>query len=154
MEFTDSALSLLKRLEGCRLTAYPDQGGVWTIGFGHTGNVHAGLVWTQEQCEAQLLADLAPRIEGVRKMVGTAPLTDNQFSALVIFAFNVGLIAFSGSTALRDIRTGRLQDVPAELARWNKVKDASGVPMANAGLAHRRAAEIDLWNSAAPLAVA
>ena len=50
----------LKRDEGCRLTAYKDGGGVWTIGFGHTGaGVAAHLCWTQGEAEAALVADVA-----------------------------------------------------------------------------------------------
>lgn len=53
------AIMALKREEGVDLHAYQDQGGVWTIGYGHTGpEVHAGLVWTLAQAEAALLLDL------------------------------------------------------------------------------------------------
>lgn len=53
------AILALKREEGLSLVAYRDQGGVYTIGYGHTGpEVHVGLVWTLEQAEAALLLDL------------------------------------------------------------------------------------------------
>lgn len=149
MQFTDAARSLLQRLEGCRLDAYQDEAGVWTIGYGHTENVHAGDRWTQEQCDAALDADLAPRIDRVRQLLGEIQLSDNQFSALVIFAFNVGLIALLGSTALRDIRTEHLADVPADLMRWDKIHDKSGVLVVSPGLVARRTAEIALWNTPA-----
>lgn len=149
MIFTDPAKVLLKTLEGCKLKAYQDGGGVWTIGYGHTGpEVHAGLVWTQEKADATLESDLEPRIAGVRRLLAFTVLGQNQFSALVIFAFNCGLIALQGSTALREARAGHLDRVPAALALWNKVKDASGVPVVNPGLVNRRAAEIALWNKA------
>lgn len=150
MTFTDDAKALLKRLEGCRLTAYRDQAGVWTVGYGHTGpEVRAGLVWTQAQADAQLDHDLQRFILGVQAMVGSEPLTDNQFSALVIFAFNVGLVALHGSTALRDVRSGRLARVPAALMLWNEIRDKSGVHVVDAGLVKRREAECNLWRMAA-----
>ena len=147
MTFTPAARDLIQRLEGCRLQAYQDQAGVWTIGYGHTGNVHAGDVWTQDQADAQLGADLARFISGVANFVSPTELTDNQFSALVIFAFNVGLVAFAGSTALRNVRALQLDHVISAMAMWNKITDRSGVLIVNAGLVTRRAAEAILWNT-------
>lgn len=149
MTFTPAARSLLQRLEGCRLTAYRDQAGVLTIGYGHTGpDVRPGLVWTQAQADAQLDNDVQRFILGVQSMLGGEPLTDNQFSALVIFAFNVGLTALHGSTALRCVKLGQLAQVPAALMLWNKIHDASGVPVVDAGLVKRREAECNLWRTA------
>lgn len=149
MHFTDAARELLKRLEGCKLEAYPDQAGVLTIGYGHTADVHEGMVWTQAQADAALEADLRPRILKLQLMLSGVPaLSDNRFSALVIFVFNVGLIAFAGSTAFREIRSGRLDEVPAALSLWNKIHDRSGVPVVDPILVKRRAAEAALWNSA------
>lgn len=148
MLFTDGALALLKRLEGCRLQAYRDQAGVWTIGYGHTGReVVAGLQWTQAQADAALGSDLVFRVDGVSRLLGAVILNDNQFSALVIFAFNVGLIALGGSTALREIKNGNMDAVPRALGLWCKIHDSSGVPIVNVGLANRRSAEIVLWNT-------
>lgn len=146
--FTDSARALLKRLEGCRLAAYRDQAGVWTIGYGHTGaGVVRGLVWTQAQADLQLSADIARFSAGVARLVAPVQLTDAQFSALVIFAFNVGLVALEGSTALRDVHAGNLAGVPGELAKWCHIHDRSGVPVVDPGLVARRNAEIALWRS-------
>lgn len=136
MSFTDAARDLLKRLEACKLSAYRDVAGVWTIGYGHTGpDVYAGLVWTQAGADAALDVDLEWRIAGVRKLLAFTVLTGNQFSALVIFAYNVGLTALAGSTAMRDIKAGHLDRVPAALALWNKILDSSGVHVVSPGLA-------------------
>lgn len=140
-------LQLIEKLEGCKLEAYKDQAGVYTIGYGHTGGVKPSDVWTEDQAAAHLAADLQRFDAGVRKLVAPVDLTDAQFSALVIFAFNVGLTALQGSTALRLLRAGHLEQVPAALSLWNKVHDSSGVPVVNAGLVNRRAAEADLWNT-------
>ena len=147
MPFTESARALLRRLEGCRLAAYQDQAGVWTIGYGHTVGVKPVDVWTQEQADAALDVDLQRFTLGVQRLVAGLPLTDNRFSALVIFAYNVGLMALAGSSALRVLRAGNPDDVPDALARWNKIHDRSGVPVVNAGLVARRAAEAQLWST-------
>ncbi len=86
----------LKNREKLELKAYPDPGSAtgdpWTIGYGHTGpDVRKGLVWTQAQCEAAFDRDLAKFEDGVNRLVGGAPTTQNQFDALVSLAFNIGL---------------------------------------------------------------
>jgi lysozyme len=162
MRFTEHARQLLEQLEGCRPTAYADQckslkdpghvcvpqcKGVWTIGYGHTGpEVKPGLRWSPSQADSALASDLQRFILGVSAML-TEPLTDNQFSALVIFAFNVGLMALRGSSAMRLIKLGQLAQVPPALALWDKVHDSSGVPFVSANLAKRRTAEIALWRT-------
>ena len=58
-QYDAAGLALTKAGEGLRLESYQDSGGVWTIGYGHTGpEVHEGLVWTQEQAEEALKHDL------------------------------------------------------------------------------------------------
>lgn len=146
MTFTGTAL--LKSLEGCRLHAYRDQAGVLTIGYGHTGpEVHEGLTWTQGQADEQLDSDVLRFVMGVSAAVTGEPLSDNQFSALVILAFNIGLMAFRGSSTLRDVRLGQYKQIPADIAKWNKIRDHSGVFVVDPGLVKRRQAEIDLWNN-------
>ena len=57
-------IALIKSFEGCILKSYLDQGGVWTIGWGHTGDdVSEGLVWTQDQADAAFLSDLHDKAE-------------------------------------------------------------------------------------------
>lgn len=152
MTFTAAARQLLKRLERFSSAAYQDEAGVWTIGYGHTGDVRSGQSITQHQAEVVLDHDLQRFTTGVTHFVQHAaqPLSDAQFSALVIFCFNVGVTAFAGSTALRDVLSGHLDRVPAELARWHFVHDRSGVPVVSRILVARRAAEIALWNSPTP----
>lgn len=58
-QYSEKGMEMTESDEGLRTTAYQDDGGVWTIGWGHTGpEVHKGLVWTREQCVAALKADL------------------------------------------------------------------------------------------------
>lgn len=132
-------LALIKRWEGCRLEAYKCAAGVWTIGYGHTRTARQGLRITQEQAEALLIEDLRVFEAAVDDAV-IPPLTDNQFAALVSWAFNVGATAMRKSTLLRKLNAGDYDAVPRELAKWDKVR---GRPIH--GLANRRAAEAGLW---------
>lgn len=140
-------LDHVKRWEGLRLTAYPDPGSrngePWTIGYGHTSDgflkVYRGQTISTQQAEDALEYDLNETAAKVDQLV-KVNLTDNQFGALVSFAFNVGVGAFAKSTLLRKLNAGDYDSVPAELARWNK---NDGKVMR--GLSNRRAAEAGLW---------
>jgi lysozyme len=150
--FTPAAKQLLKRLEGCRLEAYNDRSdgsGDWTIGWGHIGpEVFKGVKWTQAQADAQLDKDIARFVTGVTHMtMGVAGLSDAQFSALVLFAFNEGLHALLGSMLLHKIRAGDFRSVPEQLARWKFDHDANGNPVVDPILVNRRKAETALWQS-------
>lgn len=137
----------VKRWEGLKLTAYPDPGSrdgtPWTIGYGHTSDgfmkVSRGMSITVAQAEAALEYDLNETAAKVDELV-KVELSDNQFGALVSFAFNVGTTAFAKSTLLRKLNKGDYAAVPAELARWTF---NDGKPMK--GLVNRRAAEAGLW---------
>lgn len=147
-------LEHVKRWEGLKLTAYPDPGSrdgtPWTIGYGHTSDgfmkVHKGLKITMKQAEEALVHDLGETAAEIERLV-KVPLTENQFGALVSFAFNVGVGAFAKSTLLRRLNAGDYGAVPAQLARWNK---NDGKVMA--GLTNRRAAEAGLWAKGAHVA--
>ena len=144
MPTIDSAgLELIKNFEGCVLTAYPDPGtggDPWTIGYGHTGpDVHPGLTWTQQQADQALENDLQKYESGVNGMI-SRNLTPNQFSALVSFAYNVGLGALQGSTLLRLVNAGDFQGAAAQFGQW--VNGGNG-PLP--GLVRRRGAERALF---------
>jgi lysozyme len=150
-QFIDAGLNLLKQLEGCRLNAYQDQAGIWTIGYGHTGpEVRGGLGWPQAQADSTLMADVTRFATGVARYVPTS-LNDNQFSALVIFAYNIGLVGFAASTADKLVNAGDLASVPDSMLRWDKIHQ-NGVLVVNPGLHKRRLAEINLWYTAPGLA--
>ncbi len=132
-------LAIVKEYEGCELTAYKCPAGIWTIGYGSTGaHVTPGLTITQAKAEHLLLDDLARFEQGVAKI---APIsTDNQFSAMVSLAFNIGLEAFGSSTLLRLHNDGKHAEAQAQFARWNK-----GGGKVLPGLVRRRAAEAALY---------
>ncbi|WP_458068619.1 lysozyme [Rhodanobacter sp. BL-MT-08] len=129
------------------LKAYLDSAGVPTIGFGHTKNVKIGDVITPERAEQDLQDDLAPTCAAVEDCV-KAPLTNNQFAALVWFAFNVGVGAFKASTLVKNLNMTppNYDSVPEQLAQWKFVTDpATGKKIVSKGLVNRRALETTLW---------
>jgi lysozyme len=135
----DEGRAAIKRFEACRLEAYQDAVGVWTIGYGSTRGVRAGMAITQDDAERRLSADLEPAESAVDRLV-MVDLTDGQFDALVSFVFNVGEGTFKTSTLLKKLNAGKYAAVPAELQRF---RYAHGRPLK--GLSARRAAEAGLW---------
>ncbi|MDD3371114.1 MAG: lysozyme [Alphaproteobacteria bacterium] len=136
----EAGIALIKEFEGLRLTPYLCPSKIWTIGYGHTRTVCAGMSVTPEQAEMLLAEDLDLFERGVSRVV-KVPLNDNQFSALVCFSFNVGMANLEFSTLLKLLNRGWYEQVPAQLMRWDH---ANGEVMG--GLARRRAAEARLWN--------
>jgi len=140
-------MALTELFEGCRLTAYQDQVGVWTIGYGHTGSdVTPGLTITQAQAQALLARDVSRAVACVNNSV-LVRLTQEEFDALVDFVFNVGAGAFRGSSLLRYLNAGDLAGAAAQFVLWSHAGGA-----VNSGLMRRRQAEVALFNSGSPLA--
>lgn len=95
MTISDNGISLIKRFEGCRLIAYKPVAAerYYTIGYGHYGkDVYAGMHIAQEQADAYLRQDIAKYEHKVDIYDGTYHWTQNEFDALVSFAYNVGSI--------------------------------------------------------------
>jgi GH24 family phage-related lysozyme (muramidase) len=111
-------IDLIKRFEGCNLTAYLCPAGVPTIGYGHTGGVKIGETITQEHADRLLASDLVRFELAVDRHLPNA--TQSQFDALVSFSFNVGVGAFERSTLLRKAKGGDIEGAAREFARWNK----------------------------------
>jgi lysozyme len=143
-----AGLNLVKTFEGVRLTAYRCPAGVWTIGYGHTGpDVKPGQRITEAEAEALLRGDLDRFECGVTKAIGDVQTTDNQFSAMVSLAFNIGMgdpkqgvSGFLLSTVLRQHRAGNTQRAAAAFLLWVK---ANGRTLK--GLIRRRSAERTLY---------
>lgn len=135
MTHSKQGLALTERFEGCKLEAYQDSKGVWTLGYGHTHGVHEGMGCNQAQAEAWLADDTAWAERVVNALV-LRPLTQGEFDALVDFAFNVGSGNLQRSTLLRVLNAGHLDEAAAEFEAWDK----SGGKVV-AGLERRREAE-------------
>lgn len=143
--YSQNGLALTQKFEGLRLTAYQDQVGIWTIGYGHTGkDVHPKLTITQEQANNLLMQDVASAVAAVNRLV-TVVFNQNGFDALVDFAFNLGNNALSGSTLLRKLNAGDFAGAADEFPKWCH---AGGklVP----GLLRRRQAEQRLFQQGIP----
>ena len=135
MTYSKAGIQLTGRFEGCRLQAYPDTGGVWTIGYGHTHGVHPGMTCTLEQAEAWLREDIQAAADAVNRLVKIS-LKQTEFDALVDFVFNLGAGAFARSTMLKDINAGNFAAAALQFPLWDR--DAGRVL---AGLLHRRLTE-------------
>lgn len=134
-----AGLNLIKQFEGCRLTAYQCSAGVWTIGYGHTAGVYKGMKITQAQADEYLKQDVAKfekYINNPSYVPFTAQLNQNQFDALVSFAFNLG----QGN--VKKMCTGRtINQIPSAMQQYCKTAGKT-LP----GLQRRRKAEAALYN--------
>ena len=131
---------MIKHFESCKLTAYQDSVGVWTIGWGHTAGVKKGDNWTQDEADDILLNDLE-KFEGYVNQYVKVPLTQNQFDALVSWTFNLGPGNLKSSTMLTKLNEKNYDEVPSQMKRWNK---AGGKVLR--GLERRRNAEAAMFS--------
>lgn len=136
MNISQEGLDLIKRYEGLRLTCYVCAGGKKTIGYGHTGNdVYYGMSITEEEAEALLRDDLRRFERHVESYNDCYGWTQNEFDALVSFAFNVGNIR---DLTYNGIRSKKM--IAEKMLNYNK---AGGKKLA--GLVKRRQEEHDLF---------
>ena len=117
---SDKGTNLIREFEGFRSHAYQDIGGVWTIGYGHTKNVHEGDIISSAQAEALLVKELKQYENYVNDLV-EVPLFKYQFDALVSWTYNLGPTNLKNSTMLVLLNKGRYDLVPDEMRKWNKV---------------------------------
>jgi lysozyme len=144
LTYSGKGLALTEQFEGCRLTAYQDQVGVWTIGYGHTGaDVAPALTITLQQAEALLAKDVLTAARCVNSMV-KLQLTQGEFDALVDFVFNLGPGNFVRSTLLTALNAGDFARAASQFECWDR---AGGVVVA--GLLRRREAELGLFQNEA-----
>jgi lysozyme len=138
--YDGDGLNLTEGFEGCRLTSYQDQRGIWTIGYGHTGaDVVQGMTITAQQAATLLLSDVAAASACVNHATEVA-ITQDEFDALVDFTFNVGRGNFVKSTLLEDLNASDFASAAAQFAVWDLTDG-----QVNAGLVRRRAAEDQLF---------
>lgn len=136
MKTSKTGLDLIKTFEGCRLKAYKCPADVWTIGYGHTGSdVKQGMVITQAEADRLLQQDLERFEKNVMKFNNKYHWTQNEFDALVSFAFNVGSI-----NQLTANKTRTKDQIAQAMLLYNK---AAGKVLP--GLTKRRQAERQLF---------
>ena len=145
MNINPATRALIRRFEGCRLIAYQCSAKVWTIGWGSTfyedGSAEKqGDVITQERADRLFVILLDQFSAQVRPLI-TAKVNDNQFGALLSFAYNAGVGALRRSTLLRLVNTNPANPaIRLEFSKWNR----AGGQVLN-GLTRRRIAEADLY---------
>lgn len=160
LEASHKAHDLIMKWEGFRAQAYPDPGTggkPWTIGYGSTTDeqgapIQPGTVWPKARAMSRLMADVAVFERGVQLLVGDAPTTQDQFDALVSFAYNVGLDiddddkaeGLGDSTLLKKHLAGDFDGAAREFGKW---VNAGGRPLP--GLVKRRAEEAALYRGQA-----
>lgn len=147
------ALEIIRDFEKCKLVAYRCPADVWTIGWGTTvypngKPVRSGDTCTQEQADHWLMHDATTKAKEVESLV-KIPISNNQFCALLSFAYNVGsdidkdTIAegLGDSTLLKKLNAGVPKEaVAAEFMKWVK---AGGKVLG--GLIRRREVERALF---------
>jgi len=149
MDISERGLQLLYEFEGRhralpdgRYQAYLDTIAfppVYTIFAGVTKGVTKGMIVTEEEGERMMRKELSVVEDAIERLV-TVPLNANEFSALCVFVYNIGVNGFANSTLLKLLNQGKRAQVPAQLSRWCM---AGGKRIE--GLARRRAAEAALF---------
>jgi lysozyme len=145
MKVNKLGIETMHHFEGCKLTAYQCPAKVWTIGWGNTfypdkTPVKQGDVITQEQANALFETVMNNFALGVKKCL-TKEVNENQFSALVCFAYNVGIGSLQKSTLLKKININPNDEtIAGEFAKYTK---AGGKVLL--GLVRRRKVESDLY---------
>ena len=130
------AIAIIKKYEGCRLTAYKCPAGVYTIGYGHTKGVKKSDKITQEKAEEYLQADLVRFMKNVDKYDKTYHFTNNEYRALLSFAFNLGSIDQLTAYGTRSKKT-----IASKMLLY---VNCNGKPLR--GLINRRRDEFNLFN--------
>jgi len=145
-----ASIDLIKAFESLFLEAYQCSADVWTIGYGTTstkagghddGTITSGMKITEDEADEYLRQDLEYFEKVVLRLV-KVDITDDEFGALVSFAFNCGEGNLKKSTLLRKLNAGDKKGAAKEFIRWNK----GGGKTLN-GLTRRRASEERLFES-------
>jgi lysozyme len=140
----DAGLNLIKSFEGCRLAAYQDVAGIWTIGYGHIRGVREGMTITEQQATQYLQEDLADTEGAVDWMTSAAPTTNDQYAAMVSLCFNIGSGNFRTSSVLRFHLVRDYASAADAFLLWDK-SHVDGQLVEVQGLLNRRRAERRLY---------
>ena len=147
MHINERGIEIVKSFEGISLKPYLCPANVWTVGYGATVGSDGRRIdpdmgsISETEADALLLRDLESSEGWISRLIKTA-LTENQFSALTSFTFNVGAGALQRSTLRMKLNRGEVQGAADEFPKW---KFANKRILA--GLVRRRAAERALFLS-------
>lgn len=141
LSISNNGLELIKKFEGCKLTAYKPVSTekYWTIGWGHYGaDVKQGQVITQVQADAYLKSDCTTAEKTVNSYDSKYHWNQNQFDALVSFTLNCGA---GNLKTLVNNGQRTIAEISSKITAYNK---AGGKVLQ--GLVNRRAAERQLFD--------
>jgi len=142
LKLSSTGLELIKHYEGCKLEAYQDQGGIWTVGYGTTHindqPVYRGQIITSDEACNLLLHQLSYFERDVNIQTKVL-LTQCQFDALVSFAYNCGDGALLESSLLKNINN-KHPHAALSFLLWDKVKGIT-----DTGLLRRRMSEMHYY---------
>lgn len=143
MSALEILIRLLRQFEGCRLVAYQDVVGIWTIGYGETLNVTKGMIWTQAQAEFRLRVRATQFLLDVQKRCPRLlDATPKRQAACASLAYNIGVSAFAASSVCRKTARGDVAGAADAFLLWNK---AGGRVIS--GLTKRREIERNVYLS-------
>jgi len=141
MTISKAGIFFIKQQESCRLNAYQDIGGVWTIGWGHVGNVRPNDTITQEQADALFLQDVQPVVTALNQWLTWPNVKQCEFDAFCSLAYNIGIGALKGSTVLKRYNfQGPGSDTSEAILWWDKVNGVTSQELLN-----RRKAEQSMF---------
>lgn len=144
MRTSASGLELIQSFEGFRPRAARLADGRWLIGFGHTATARPNLQISQRDAVLILIHHDLPPIEDMIAELVLSPLSQNEFDALVSFAFNIGPDAFAGSAVVPALNAGDRAKAADAMWAW-RLANVSGELRVVDALVRRRAAEIALF---------
>ena len=145
MELSDRGIKLIKQFEGFSAKPYLDQALVPTIGFGTTHYHHRPVRMndkpiTKKEATYLLRSQVDVSYGKAVNHLVRVPLTQNQFDALVSFAYNLGVGALKSSTLLKKLNKGKILQSDKEFKKWTHVNGK-----VNRGLIARRTKEAKLF---------
>ncbi len=143
LEISRSGLDLIESFEGFRAKAVRLGDGKYTIGFGHTMTARDGMIVNREQAEELLKWDIGPIQDFIRQNNLTT-LIQNQFDALVSFAFNIGLENFKNCDVLRHLNQGEPICAAIAMNAWRR-SHINGQQIVVDALVRRRALETAMF---------
>lgn len=137
------ATNLIASFEGCKLAAYRDPVGIWTIGYGTTyiNNlpIKANQKITKDEALELLQNDVSILYNNINRVLPS--LSENQMIAVLDFVYNIGFYAFENSTMFKYLKAGQFTLASTQFPLWNH---SAGKVLP--GLTRRRAAEQEIFN--------
>ncbi len=147
MRTSQAGLDVIKAFEGFRARSESLPNGRWIIGYGHMRRAREGTRVSETEAEAILREYDLPPVERYVMRCVLAPMTQNEFDALVSLAFNIGPKAFASSDVVASINGGNRLEAAQAFDHWRRAKIGGRVQIVDA-LVRRRAAEKALFLNA------